>query len=90
MYLIKTPKHSWGDISIIYRGTMITGDWWLGPGDPNPNRIPLNEVNKSIDALIKFVIKRNYNIHTLLAAHDNDYRSDVNFIELMKETRPIQ
>ena len=41
LYIFSTPKHSWGDLSIIFRGSMISGDWWLGPGDPNPNKIPL-------------------------------------------------
>lgn len=88
LYLIKTPKHSWGDISIIFKGAMITGDWWLGPGDPNPNRIPLKEVNASLDALITFASDKNYQIHTLIAAHDNDFRSNVNFLELLETTRP--
>lgn len=88
MFLLPTPKHSWSDTMVVFRGSMITGDWWLGPGDPNPNQIPIDVINKSIDSLINFSRERNYRIHTLMSVHANEFRRGIDFIKLMEETRP--
>jgi len=88
LYLLRAPKHSWSDTLILFRGTVITGDWWLGPGDPNPNRIPIGTINRSIDFLESFIKEKQYHIHTLISVHANEYRRGIDFIEIMEQTRP--
>jgi len=88
LYLIQAPKHSWSDTLIVFRGTMITGDWWLGPGDPNPSQIPVEVINRSIDRVENFCRERRYQINTMMSVHANEFRSNFKFFKLMEETRP--
>lgn len=89
LYLIHAPKHSRSDTMIIFRGSMISGDWWLGPGDPNANQIPIRTINESISYLIDFTRKKEYRIHSIFSVHANEFRRNINFEALMEETRPI-
>ncbi|HMF32693.1 MAG TPA: hypothetical protein VKK79_14815 [Candidatus Lokiarchaeia archaeon] len=88
VYLLHAPKYSKADTLVIFRGCLITADWWLGPGDPNPNNTPNSVVNESIDRLEDFCQEKNYKIHSIFSAHANEFRRDVNFNELMESTRP--
>ncbi len=88
LFLIRAPKHSWSDTMVIFRGCIISGDWWIGPGDPNRNMIPLKTINESIDFLEAFIHKKNYHIHSLFSVHANEFRYGIDFIELMEQTRP--
>ncbi len=88
LYLIHAPKHCPTDTMVIFRGSMITGDWWLGPGDPNPNKVPIPTIHASISFLEEFCRKKNYVIHNLFSVHANEFRRDVTFEELMESTRP--
>ncbi|PKK90094.1 MAG: hypothetical protein CVV64_11285 [Candidatus Wallbacteria bacterium HGW-Wallbacteria-1] len=85
LILIHAPKHSWTDVMVVFRGVMITGDWWLGKGDPNPNGIPHDVAVESCERLLEF--GSIYRIHTLVSAHANDIRRGVNFLKIMDETR---
>lgn len=87
LYLIHSPKHCHTDTMIIFRGTMITSDWHIGPGDPNVNSVRIKESNASIDYLLEFSKKRNYTIHRLFAAHGNHLHFDVDFIKIMEASR---
>ncbi len=88
LYLLHAPKHSLTDTMVIFQGSMIAGDWWLGPGDPNPNKVPLRTIHTSIDFLEQFCRQKNYVIHNIFAVHGNEFRWDVNFKESMESTRP--
>ncbi|MEX2755111.1 MAG: MBL fold metallo-hydrolase [Candidatus Sigynarchaeota archaeon] len=87
LYLIHAPKHSASDVMIIFRGTMITGDWWLGWGDPNWNKIPAATSIKSIDRLLEFLKNHRYVVTRLFSAHANDFRYGVNVESVLLETR---
>lgn len=91
LYILHVPKHSNSDTMIIFRGTMITGDWWWGPGDPNKNRVNLDVINQSIDKLINFVKNHNYIIKNLFSVHANEFHRDLTldeYISLLESTRP--
>ncbi|HMF30860.1 MAG TPA: hypothetical protein VKK79_05580 [Candidatus Lokiarchaeia archaeon] len=88
LYLVHAPKHSWSDTLVIFRGCVITADWWLGPGDPNYNQIPKDRVNQSIDNILRVCQERNYAVNSVFSAHANEFRRNVNFRELMDQTRP--
>lgn len=87
LFLIRAPKHSWSDTLIIFRGTMISGDWWLGPGDPNKNRIPESIVDESINRVIEFINNTGYIIKNVFSVHANEFRRDIDIIDLLKESR---
>lgn len=89
LYLIYAPKHSYSDIMIIFRGTMISGDWWIGKGDPNWSNIPNGIINRSIDTILDFSRKNSYRIERIFSAHADNLLYDVDFDFLMKETRPL-
>ncbi len=79
LFLIHAPKHSETDVLIVFRGAMITGDWWLGDGDPNPNKIPPMTSVESINRVLQFLKAKSYWVHSLFSVHGNDfrYRQDV-------------
>jgi glyoxylase-like metal-dependent hydrolase (beta-lactamase superfamily II) len=87
LYLIHAPKHSASDVMIVYRGTIITGDWWLGWGDPNWNKVPPATSIKSIDRILDFLRKTRYVVTRLFSAHANDFRYGVNAEAVLLETR---
>ena len=87
LYLIHAPKHSSSDVMIVFRGTMITGDWWLGWGDPNWNKVPPVTSIKSIDRILDFLKNHKYVVTRLFSAHANDFRYGVNAESVLLETR---
>jgi hydroxyacylglutathione hydrolase len=87
LYIIYAPKHSSSDVMIVFRGTMITGDWWLGWGDPNWNKIPPATSIKSVDRILDFMRNTRYIITRLFSSHANDFRYGVNTEAVMLETR---
>jgi hydroxyacylglutathione hydrolase len=87
LYLIHAPKHSLSDAMILFRGTMITGDWWLGWGDPNWNNVPPATSIKSIERILDFLKSRKYVVQRLFSAHANDFRYGVNTEAVLIETR---
>ncbi len=87
LYMIHAPKHCFSDMMVVFRGTMITGDWWLGRGDPNPNHVPPRTSIESIDRIISVLESKNYTVHRLFSVHANDFRYDVNAIGTLLDTR---
>ncbi|NMC06082.1 MAG: MBL fold metallo-hydrolase [Candidatus Lokiarchaeota archaeon] len=87
LYLIHAPKHSISDVMVVFRGTMITGDWWLGWGDPNWNKVPPAVSITSIDRILEFMKSHKYVITRLFSSHANDFRYGVNAEATMLETR---
>lgn len=87
LYLIYAPKHSYEDLMIVFKGTMITGDWTIGPY-PDCNDIVASEDKvASIDRLIYIMDNLNYEIHRLFSVHGDNFMYDVDFEAVMKETR---
>ena len=86
VHFIYAPKHSTSDVLIVFRGAQFTGDWWLGPGDPNPNNLPFHIVKDSIERVLSFPTRKNYRIHTLIAVHANDTRYNVDYENIMRST----
>ena len=86
LHLIHAPKHSLHDVMVVFRGVLISGDWWLGPGDPNPSRVPLAVRRRSVERMMAF--GERYIVHTVVSAHANDIRRDVHFGRLMAATWP--
>lgn len=87
LFLIHAPKHSSSDIMIIFRGTMISGDWWIGENDPNWNRVPKKIVDNSINTLIGFSRKHKYMINRIFSSHADNFLHNVDFFNLMERSR---
>ncbi len=87
LFLLHAPKHSKSDVLIIFRGAMITGDWWLEEGDPNPSNIPPETSIASIERVLEFLKLRSYWVHSLFSVHGNDFRYDQNVENVLKTTR---
>ena len=88
VHFIYAPKHSTSDVLIVFRGAQFTGDWWLGPEDPNPNKLPFHIVKDSIERVLSFPKRKNYRIHTLIAVHANDTRYNIDYENIMRLTLP--
>lgn len=87
LFLIHAPKHCSSDTMVIFRGTMISGDWWIGENDPNWNRVPKNIINSSVDRLIDFSRKKNYMINRIFSSHADNLLHNVDFFSLMERSR---
>lgn len=87
IYLIHAPKHSPTDLMVVFRGAVITGDWYIGDLK-DCNNFVLPEVKvKSIDNMKKLVDKLNYKIHMLFSAHGDCLFFDADFHKIMDETK---
>lgn len=81
-YLIKAPKHSRDDIVAVFRGVAMTGDIELNTLESVIKEVPLNIRVKSMTRLRDFPSNYNYHIHTIVSAHVNDIRRDVDWSSL--------
>lgn len=92
LYLIHAPKHSWTDTHIIFKGVAITGDWELNTlkaaHDDKPKyRVPTDVKLASIDKMSRFEREYNYRINKVYSVHANDRRENINFTDLMNDTK---
>jgi glyoxylase-like metal-dependent hydrolase (beta-lactamase superfamily II) len=92
LHLIHAPKHSWTDTMIVFRGVMITGDWEMNTihsvyDDDAHHCVPKKTKLQSIENLKRFTIDTGYRVHKIFSSHANDRRDDVDFIELMEDTK---
>jgi hypothetical protein len=92
LYLVHAPKHSWTDTHIIFKGVAITGDWELNTlraaHDDKPRyAVPTEAKLAAIDKMARFERDFSYHIHKVFSVHANDRRENVNFTELMNDTK---
>jgi len=88
LYLVHAPKHCLSDTLVVFRGCMITADWWLGAGDPNYNHVPVGQIHHSINTILRLCKEKNYIIHSVFSTHANEFRHNINIEELLEQTRP--
>ncbi|HME56152.1 MAG TPA: hypothetical protein VKM55_28375 [Candidatus Lokiarchaeia archaeon] len=91
LFLVHAPKHSLSDVLVIFRGTMITGDWWLGIGDPNLNHVRPEIAIESINRVFEVLRMKNYWVHRLFPSQKDaeclDLRYDQDIEAVLKDTR---
>ena len=92
LYLVHAPKHSWTDTIVIFKGVAITGDWELNTirsvHDGNHDmRVPLEVKLESIEKMKRFPVEQKYLVHKVFSVHANDRRDEVDFEELMEDTK---
>ena len=82
LYILECPKHSMTDCVIIFRGVAMTGDLELGIIHTVNDEVPLATRRQSYQFLRDFPKSENYHIHTVMTAHLNDIRKDVDWPSL--------
>lgn len=87
LYVLHAPKHSYGDLLIIFKGAMITGDWYIGDlKDCNDLVRPQHKV-QSINRVMDTVSGLGYNIHMLFSAHGDCLFYDADFRSVMEQSK---
>jgi hypothetical protein len=91
VYLVHAPKHSWTDTMVIFKGMILTGDWELNTirsiHDEGKQSVPARAKLKSIETLSRFPTENNYIIHGTFSSHATECRNNVDFGELMEDTK---
>ena len=87
LYLIYAPKHSYEDTMIVFKGAMITGDWVIGPYPDCNDLVATGDKIRSIDRILNILKELDYNIHMLFSVHGDNLMYNVDFCQVMKETR---
>ena len=86
IHMIYAPKHSYTDHLIIFRGAMITGDWFLGDlRDCNAIVRPDDKI-RSIQRAAAVVAGLNYHVHMLFSGHGDCLFYRVDFFDMMRRS----
>jgi glyoxylase-like metal-dependent hydrolase (beta-lactamase superfamily II) len=87
LILIHAPKHSESDQMILYRGTAITGDWFLGDlKDCNAIVDPRHKV-WSIERVQHWLQRLDYRVERAFSGHGDCLYYDVDFHRLMEKSK---
>ena len=84
MWFIPAPKHSERDTVIIFRGVAMTGDIELNTLDSVNDEVSLERRRESMSYLGGFEKRNNYHVHSIVSAHLNDVRTNINFSDLFR------
>lgn len=79
LWLIKAPKHSKTDVVVVFRGVAMTGDIELGMLGSVNREVPKATKRRSMAFLRDFQDRTGYRVHTVVSAHLNDVRINVNW-----------
>lgn len=79
LHLVHAPKHSWQDTLVVFRGTVCTGDWTLGPMPDCNGLVPVERKVEALRFVHGYLAERGYAVHTAYSAHGNDLRRGVDF-----------
>lgn len=87
LIVLHAPKHSYGDLLIIFKGAMITGDWYLGDltdcndlVNPRDKIISINRVMDTVKGL-------GYHIHMLFSGHGDALFYNADFFSIMEQSK---
>lgn len=84
LYLISAPKHSRNDTVAVFRGVAMTGDIELNTLDSVNSEVSRLRREMSMEWLRTFEERNNYRVHSIVSAHLNDVRTNINFSDLFK------
>jgi glyoxylase-like metal-dependent hydrolase (beta-lactamase superfamily II) len=79
LWLVKAPKHSAADVVTVFRGVAMTGDIEPGALDSVTDEVPRATRKRSMHRLAGFPQRTGYGVHTVVSAHLNDLRRDVDW-----------
>lgn len=87
LILIHAPKHSYSDTFIIYRGTAITGDWFMGDlKDCNAIVEPSHKIY-SIERVQSWLSRLDYKVDRAFSGHGDCLYYKVNFNRLLENSK---
>ncbi len=87
LWLIYAPKHSWSDHMIVFKGAMLTGDWYLGDLKDCNAEVPVLDKLASIDRVVEIITKKRYWVHMLFSAHGDHLFYGIDFKKVMETTK---
>jgi hypothetical protein len=79
VWLLKAPKHSFGDVVTVFRGVAMTGDIELGILESLKDEVPKYVKRRSMKRLAGCPARAGYHVHTTVSAHLNDVRTGVDW-----------
>jgi hypothetical protein len=82
VWIVKSPKHSLCDVVTVFRGVAMTGDIELGTLDSVNDEVPMVVRKRSMRRLLGFPGRSGYQVHTIISAHLNDLRRNVDWRNL--------
>lgn len=84
LWIVEAPKHSLTDVVTVFRGVAMTGDIELETLDSVTDEVPLEMRRRSMARLSGFPCRHDYHVHTVVSAHLDDVRTDVNWPDLFR------
>lgn len=87
LHLVYAPKHSYTDQLVVFRGGMITGDWYLGDlRDCNAIVRPEHK-KQAIDNALHSVRALRHRVHMMFSGHGDCLYYDVDFETMMQRSK---
>lgn len=87
LILIHAPKHSQSDVLMFYRGTALTGDWYLGDlKDCNALVDPTDKI-QSIERVQYWLARLNYRVTRAYSGHGDCLMEDIDFMALLEQSK---
>lgn len=87
LLLIHCPKHSMSDQFVIFRGTAMTGDWFLGDlKDCNALVSPPEKI-RSIDRVGRWLQRLNYRVSRAFSGHGDCLYYDLDFSRMLEKSK---
>jgi hydroxyacylglutathione hydrolase len=87
LVLIHAPKHSASDVMMFYRGTALTGDWYMGDlKDCNALVHPAQKI-ESINRVQFWLHKLDYQVTRAFSGHGDCLLMDVDFPKLLEQSK---
>ena len=87
LILIHCPKHSESDQFVIFRGTAMTGDWFLGDlKDCNALVHPYEKI-RSVERVESWLSRLGYGVSRAFSGHGDCLYKNVDFAELLAKSK---
>lgn len=87
LLLLHAPKHSHSDIFVIFRGTAMTGDWFLGDlKDCNALVRPQQKI-QSVERVQTWLQRLDYGVTRAFSGHGDCLYYDVDFQHLLERSK---
>ncbi len=87
LLLLHAPKHSMSDLFVIFRGTAMTGDWFLGDlKDCNALVAPTQKV-RSVETVQRWLNRLDYRVSRAFSGHGDCLYYDIDFQKLLEQSK---
>lgn len=87
LILLHCPKHSDSDQFVIFRGTAMTGDWFLGDLKDCNALVHPEEKIRSVDRVQRWLERLDYRVTRAFSGHGDCLYKNVDFSLLMEKSK---